>query len=115
MREIAMNRQSIGRRRLTLLCSVVWCGTIQAAAAQTTACGPPNRAAAPASREDPASVCRLLSALAADSMEGRATGSRGAHRAARFIAEQFRAAGLEPAGDSGFFQRVPLIRSERPN
>jgi Zn-dependent M28 family amino/carboxypeptidase len=39
----------------------------------------------------------------------------GAHRAARFIAEQFRAAGLEPAGDSGYFQRVPLVRTERAN
>ncbi len=48
-------------------------------------------------------------------MEGRAAGSVGAHRASRFIAEQFRAAGLEPAGDSGYFQRVPLVRTQRPN
>jgi hypothetical protein len=48
-------------------------------------------------------------------MEGRAAGTRGAHRAARFIAEQFRAAGLEPAGDSGYFQRVPLVMVDRPN
>ena len=66
-------------------------------------------------REDPRTVCRLLSALAHDSMEGRATGSVGARRAARFIAEEFRAAGLEPAGDSGYFQRVPLVRPDRPN
>jgi hypothetical protein len=50
----------------------------------------------------------LLTALAHDSMEGRATGTRGAVRAARFIAEQMRSAGLEPVGDSGFFQRVPI-------
>ncbi len=67
------------------------------------------------SREDPATVCRLLSALAHDSMEGRATGSTGAHRAARFIAEELRAAGLEPGGDSGYFQRVPLVRTQSPN
>jgi hypothetical protein len=85
------------------------------AGAQTVDCRLPVRAAAATVREDPASVCGLLSALAADSMEGRATGSRGAHRAARFIAEQFRAAGLEPVGDSGYFQRVPLVRTERPN
>jgi hypothetical protein len=47
-------------------------------------------------------------ALAHDSMEGRATGSPGAHRAARFIAAELGRLGLEPAGDSGFFQRVPL-------
>ena len=83
------------------------------AGAQSPDCKPSARANPPSPREEPATVCRLLSALSADSMEGRATGSRGAHRASRFIAEQFRAAGLEPAGDSGYFQRVPLLRSER--
>ena len=66
-------------------------------------------------RENPREVCRLLSTLAHDSMEGRSAGSRGAHRAARFIADQFRAAGLQPAGDSGYFQRVPLVLVQRPN
>ena len=50
----------------------------------------------------------LLSALAADSMEGRATGAPGSARAARFIAQHMASAGLVPAGDSGFFQRVPM-------
>jgi len=36
-------------------------------------------------------------------------GTRGSMRAARFIADQFRLAGLTPAGDSGFFQHVPLF------
>ena len=53
-------------------------------------------------------VRRLLTALAADSMEGRGTGTRGSARAARFIADRMAEAGLVPAGDSGFFQRVPL-------
>jgi hypothetical protein len=112
MRETTMSRQP---RRLKMLRSAVLCGTmvVTTARAQTAECRP--AAGAPASREDPGTVCRLLSALAADSMEGRATGSRGAHRAAGFIAEQFRAAGLEPAGDSGYFQRVPLVRTQRPN
>jgi Zn-dependent M28 family amino/carboxypeptidase len=46
--------------------------------------------------------------LAADSMEGRRTGTAGSARAARFIEERFRAAGLEAAGDSGFYQLVPM-------
>src|SRR5579871_4171486 len=57
----------------------------------------------------PAEVCRVLSALANDSMEGRGTGTLGGAKAARFIAQEMRAAGLEPGGDSGYFQRVPLI------
>jgi hypothetical protein len=117
MRETTMNRQPLGRPgRLGMLGLVLLCATrVPAASAQTGDCRSPNRSAGAASREDPATVCRLLSALSADSMEGRATGSSGAHRAARLIAEQFRAAGLEPAGDSGYFQRVPLVRSQRPN
>ena len=58
-------------------------------------------------------VRRGLTALAHDSMEGRMTASPGAARAARFIAAEFRAVGLEPAGDSAdWFQRVPLARRE---
>lgn len=47
--------------------------------------------------------------LADDGLEGRGTGARGGDLAARYIAERFRAAGLEPAGDDKtFFQKVPL-------
>jgi Zn-dependent M28 family amino/carboxypeptidase len=46
--------------------------------------------------------------LAADSMEGRRTGTAGTARAARFIEGRFAAAGLEAAGDSGFYQLVPM-------
>jgi hypothetical protein len=61
---------------------------------------------------------RLLSALADDSMQGRATGTLGAQRAARMIAAEMRRIGLEPAGDSGYFQRVPVSMDStrfRPN
>jgi Peptidase family M28 len=46
--------------------------------------------------------------LAADNMEGRDTGSEGYKRAARYVVEQFERAGLKPAGESGYFQTVPL-------
>ena len=42
--------------------------------------------------------------LADDSMEGRDTGSSGYERAAEYVTEQFRAAGLEPAGEDGYRQ-----------
>ena len=45
-----------------------------------------------------------LSFIASDSLEGRATPSRGLDIAAEYIAAQFRRAGLEPAGDDGYFQ-----------
>lgn len=47
--------------------------------------------------------------LADDLLEGRGTGTRGQELAARYIAAQFEALGLVPAGTAGtFYQRVPL-------
>ena len=45
-----------------------------------------------------------LAFLASDALEGRGTPSRGLDIAAEYIASQFRAAGLEPLGDDGYFQ-----------
>jgi hypothetical protein len=45
-----------------------------------------------------------LSFLSSDLLEGRKTPSRGLDLAAEYIAAQFRRAGLEPAGDDGYFQ-----------
>ncbi len=58
-------------------------------------------------------VRRSLSVLAADSLRGRRLASPGAAAAARFIAEQLESFGVQPAGDSGYFQRVPMVRVER--
>jgi hypothetical protein len=56
----------------------------------------------------PAEVRRILSVLADDSMEGRASGTPGAQRAAHYIAGVMKKIGLEPLGDSGFYQRVAV-------
>ena len=47
-----------------------------------------------------------MSVLAADSLEGRRTGTPGSALASRFLADRMRRYGLEPAGDSGYFQPV---------
>jgi Zn-dependent M28 family amino/carboxypeptidase len=44
--------------------------------------------------------------LASDALEGRDTGSEGHTKAAAYVAEQFKAAGLAPAGTSGYLQPV---------
>jgi hypothetical protein len=50
--------------------------------------------------------------LASDGLEGRETGSRGYAIAADYVASQFRAIGLEPAGDNGsWYQQVPFRRA----
>src|SRR5271156_6324883 len=47
--------------------------------------------------------------LADDLLEGRGTGTRGHEIAARYVAAQFEAIGLKPAGKDGtYYQRVPL-------
>jgi hypothetical protein len=53
-------------------------------------------------------VRRLLGAISDDSLEGRMTATRGSARAAALIAAEMRRIGLAPAGDSGYFQRVPI-------
>ena len=54
---------------------------------------------------------RDLFAFAADSFYGRETGTPNATRAARFLVERLVQLGVEPAGDSLFYQRVPLVRN----
>jgi Peptidase family M28 len=51
-----------------------------------------------------------LSFLASDELKGRFTPSPELDIAARFIASQFMRAGLEPAGNDGYFQVVDMIR-----
>ncbi len=50
--------------------------------------------------------------LASDGLEGRDTGSKGYAIAADYVAAQFRAIGLDPAGEKGsWFQQVPFRRA----
>ena len=48
-------------------------------------------------------VRRILSTLAADSMEGRKAGTRGGARAAVFIAAEMKSIGLVPVDSNGLF------------
>lgn len=65
---------------------------------------------------DTAAWWSLIGTLASDDMRGRDTGSPDHRRAAEFVADAFRKAGLRPAGDRGsFLQSVPLheVRVEK--
>jgi hypothetical protein len=53
---------------------------------------------------------RDLVIFASDEFRGREAGTPDVQRAARFIAERLAFLGLEPAGDSGYYARVPLER-----
>ncbi len=52
--------------------------------------------------------------LASDELAGRLPGTAGHSAAARYLAEQFRAAGVEPAAEGDYFQPVPLQLEELP-
>lgn len=54
-----------------------------------------------------------LSFLSSDLLEGRGTPSRGVDLAAEYIAAQFRRAGLEAAGDDGYFQTANWQYAQR--
>jgi hypothetical protein len=47
--------------------------------------------------------------LADDAREGRMAGEAGHAQAAQYVADRFAEFGLEPGGDDGWFQQVPLI------
>ncbi len=51
-----------------------------------------------------------VTALANDSMEGRDTGSAAYQRAAHYVATEFERAGVQPAGEQGYLQSVPMRR-----
>lgn len=55
--------------------------------------------------------------ISSDAFEGRAPATRAETKTINYIADQFRSAGLQPAGDTvngqrGWFQNVPLLESE---
>ena len=59
-----------------------------------------------------ATVERVLTTLAADDMQGRATGQPGSLKAAEFLAAEFTRIGLQPLpGATGFMQEFPAYQS----
>jgi Zn-dependent M28 family amino/carboxypeptidase len=88
-------------------------GLLLAAGCATT---DPLASLSPADRADVTEWISITTALSADDMEGRDTGSPGHARAARYLARLWTDAGLKPAGDNGtWFQTLPLheVRVEK--
>ena len=63
---------------------------------------------APARPITPREIDAHLRFLSHDLLEGRAPATRGGRLAAEYIAAQLQAFGLEPAGEKGWFQKVPI-------
>src|SRR5881296_4316887 len=72
--------------------------------------GTPATRAAPLPAVSTVAMDAHLKYLADDLLEGRAPATRGGELAAKYIAAQFEALGLEPAGpDGSYFQPVALV------
>ena len=70
-------------------------------------------AATPGVSIDPARLEQHVRTLAADDFLGRGPATPGEEKTVAYIAEQFRAAGLQPGGPNGsWYQDVPLQQSE---
>src|SRR5579885_1156027 len=127
----------IERARLSLTILLLWLLAVPASAQTATRAGGVQRPARGTSARKPATPTRRataptqitilpaawraalgrvsadsmrghLSFISSDLLEGRKTPSSGLDIAAEYIAAQFRRAGLEPAGDDGYFQTADL-------
>jgi hypothetical protein len=106
-----MHRLRFLGRRALLAGLLVTGACSRAVTVSSTAPSPsPAPVTQPATGVSESDVRRLLGGLADDSMQGRGTATPGSARAARFIAAELTRYGVQAAGDSGYFQRVPVAR-----
>ena len=69
--------------------------------------------AAPAPSVDMKRMSEITRVLASDDFQGRAPGTPGEAKTIPYLIEQFKAAGLEPAGENGgWTQTVPMIHTQ---
>ena len=70
-------------------------------------------AAAPAPHVNMQRMSDVTRVLASDEFQGRAPGTAGEDKTVPYLIEQFKAAGLEPAGENGgWTQQVPMIHTQ---
>ncbi|WP_205743095.1 M28 family peptidase [Halioglobus maricola] len=110
-------------KRLSILMACAYCA-VSFAAVTTTASTKEQSESAEVTTEDVAlqkalatitreNLQQHLDYLASDELKGRMSGEPGYDAAAKYVAEQFAALGVEPAGlFDGWFQDVPLLRRQ---
>src|SRR5438309_11031616 len=73
----------------------------------------PAAAPPPARHVDMNRMSDITRVLASDEFQGRAPGTAGEDKTIPYLIEQFKAAGLEPAGENGgWTQAVPMIHTQ---
>ena len=87
--------------------SMVLCGLLGLSAVAGAA------AAARSRKSNMQRMSEITRVLASDEFQGRAPGTPGEDKTIPYLIEQFKAAGLEPAGENGgWTQTVPMIRTQ---
>src|SRR5688572_95436 len=74
----------------------------------------PAPAQPPAGPVTQADLLRHIRVLASDDFQGRGPGTEGERRTTAYIVEQFRARGLQPAGENGTWFQTLRLASRRP-
>src|SRR5689334_1384649 len=95
-----------------LLVAVAACAHNPSQAADDTSAGALPRTHAPRPTTAGITSADLMTRLyifSDDSMEGRRAGSPGSARANAYIERELRRMGLQPAGENGYYQDVPLV------
>jgi Zn-dependent M28 family amino/carboxypeptidase len=70
-------------------------------------------ASPPAPKVDMKRMSEIARTLASDEFQGRAPGTAGEEKTIPYLIQQFKAAGLQPAGENGgWTQEVPMIRTQ---
>ena len=103
----------MSRLTVFLILAALGCASTAAPPAGTPAPTVPPASPTPAADPmamGPDELRRDLTIFASNEYLGREAGTPSARLAAAFIVQRLAFLGLEPAGDSGFFQRVPLER-----
>src|SRR5213594_517675 len=99
-------------RALSFQSALLYCFTMTARILLSFVLGVTAWAATPTFRTD--AYLRHVKYLASDELAGRGNGTPELDRAAEYIAGQFRASGLEPAGDGGsFFQKLEVTTGSK--
>src|SRR3954470_4625652 len=113
-----MARRQVDCRWLLLLC--IWRNimkTLPWISASLIAFAAASVTAAPASQFSAQRLSDTDKFISSDAFEGRGPATRAETKTINYIADQFRAVGLQPAGDSAggtrsWFQNVPLLKSD---
>jgi Zn-dependent M28 family amino/carboxypeptidase len=91
--------------------------TCRLLAASAMALAAVSAAAAPTAQFSPQRLSDVDKYISSDSFEGRGPATRAETKTINYIADQFKAVGLQPGGDTvggqrGWFQAVPLLKSD---